>query len=130
MTSPTAMDFLLPTLAALLLTIIWALMVFWPTYQIAKRIKQKWFASLVGTLAFLVVMIGGLLFGASSWAVYWAGFKGVDISATREPMGSLEVILDPGVWAILTPIIVPMLVLMPIAVRWKKAGAKIGVSWS
>ncbi|WDI33153.1 hypothetical protein PUV54_08080 [Hyphococcus flavus] len=130
MSNPTIADFVLPSAAAALLTILWAAMVFLPTYQIAKRIKQKWFASLAGTLAFLVVMIGGLSLGTFSWVVYWAGFKDVDITEPQEPVGAMEAVLDPNVWVILTPIIVPLLVLMPIAIRWKKAGETIGVRWA
>lgn len=130
MTYATAIDITLPTLVASLLAICWALLVYLPTYQIAKRIKAKWFASLAGTVATIVVIVGGMSLGAFSSLVYLAAFKNVDINAPREPTGSIEVIFDPMIWAILVPIITPLLVLIPVFSRWEKVGARIGVYWA
>ncbi len=100
------------------------------TYFVTKRVKLKWFVSLAGTLASIVVLVGGIAMGAFSWTVYWVGFKNADITEARDPVSSTEALFDPAVWAILVPIITPMFVLIPIMLKWKKLGAAIGANWS
>jgi len=129
-TDLTATDVILPSIASCLLAMLWALMVFPLTYQIAKRANPKWIAWLAGTLATIVVMVGAVFLGGLCSMAYMDAFKNIDISEPLEPKGSLEVILDISTWVILAPILSPLLALIPIFSRWKKLGEKIGVGWA
>ena len=133
MSELTIADFVIPGLMAGLFAAFWALIVLWPTYYVAKRMPFKWLRSIGGMLAFMVVLVGGVVGGGFSWLLYWAGFKQADIerllSLPPNP-STRDVVLDPEFWAILTPILTPCLVLMVVASKWKKAGASIGADWA
>lgn len=126
-------DFINPTVAALLITALWAGCASPLTCLVAKRTKHKVFAAAAGWVAMLTVMLVALAAGGFAGLVYWVGFKGVDINERfhPEPMSTpYTPILDPRVWAILAPIIGASVLAGMIAYRWKKAGEKFGLRLS
>lgn len=130
MSEPTVADFFIPSFAASLLASTWASAIFWPTFQLAKRLRYKWLASLAGYIASLAVLVGTITSGVIAFVGYWAGIKKVDFSQPWEPKGAPEAMLDPAIWVVLAPIMAPLIILTPIFIKWKKMGQSIGVDWA